>query len=61
MSIYIKVREGQVAQYNFLLVVGLQEIETKTVNVRTRENEVKGALSLDAFLALLKDTVEKFE
>ena len=49
------------AQYNFLLVVGLQEIETKTVNVRTRENEVKGALSLDAFLALLKDTVEKFE
>ena len=56
-----KVREGQVAQYNFILVVGQQEVEGRTVNVRTRENEVKGALSLPDLLALFAGHVKNFE
>lgn len=37
-----KVREAQIAQYNFILVVGAKEEEMKTVNIRTRDNEVQG-------------------
>lgn len=36
----IQVREAQVAQYNFIIVVGAKEAEMKTVNIRTRDNEV---------------------
>lgn len=37
-----KIREGQLAQYNFILVVGSQEEEQGSVNVRTRDNKVHG-------------------
>jgi len=33
-----KVRNAQIAQYNFILVVGEKEMTNKTVNVRTRDN-----------------------
>ena len=36
------VREAQLAQYNYILVVGRSEVEHKTVNVRTRDNAVHG-------------------
>jgi threonyl-tRNA synthetase len=49
-----KVREGQLQQYNFILVVGQQEVDAKGVNVRTRENEVQGNISVI-------DLVEKFK
>merc|ERR1719184_243724 len=45
-----KVRNAQVAQYNFILVVGEKEMTNKTVNVRTRDNKVHGELSIDALL-----------
>ena len=35
-----KVRNAQLAQYNFILVVGQKEEENNTVNVRSRDNEV---------------------
>ncbi|KAL1508523.1 hypothetical protein AB1Y20_004623 [Prymnesium parvum] len=35
------VRETQLAQYNFILVVGAKEEETSTVTIRTRDNEVR--------------------
>jgi threonyl-tRNA synthetase len=37
-----KVREAQLAQYNYILVVGEKEIEQRLVNVRTRDNVVHG-------------------
>eukprot|EP01129_Flabellula_baltica_P008251 TRINITY_DN325_c0_g1_i1.p1 TRINITY_DN325_c0_g1~~TRINITY_DN325_c0_g1_i1.p1 ORF type:complete len:669 (+),score=172.85 TRINITY_DN325_c0_g1_i1:774-2780(+) len=46
-----KIRESQIAQYNYILVIGANEVEKRTVNVRTRENEVKGELSLDEMIA----------
>lgn len=58
---YLQVREGQVAQYNFILVVGQQEVENKTVNVRTRDNDVKGAMSIPDLLSLFSNLKEKFE
>jgi threonyl-tRNA synthetase len=36
-----QIREGQLAQYNFILVVGDAEIAAGAVNIRTRENEVR--------------------
>eukprot|EP01001_Neometanema_parovale_P008631 NODE_489_length_2421_cov_64.618799_g464_i0.p1 GENE.NODE_489_length_2421_cov_64.618799_g464_i0~~NODE_489_length_2421_cov_64.618799_g464_i0.p1 ORF type:complete len:758 (-),score=214.03 NODE_489_length_2421_cov_64.618799_g464_i0:146-2347(-) len=37
-----KVRNAQVAQYNFILVCGKAEVEQNTVNVRTRDNKQHG-------------------
>jgi threonyl-tRNA synthetase len=31
-----KVREGQLAQYNYILVVGSEEQEARSVNIRSR-------------------------
>jgi threonyl-tRNA synthetase len=56
-----KVREAQLSQYNFILVVGAQEAEAKAVNVRTRDNEVKGTMSVPELIAMLKDLVGKFQ
>lgn len=38
----MQVREAQLAQYNYILVVGEQEAAQRTVNVRTRDNVVHG-------------------
>mmetsp|Transcript_20330 Transcript_20330/g.28985 ORF Transcript_20330/g.28985 Transcript_20330/m.28985 type:complete len:95 (-) Transcript_20330:93-377(-) len=50
-----KVRNAQVAQYNFQLVVGQNEATNGTVNIRTRENIVEGEMQADAFVAKLKE------
>merc|ERR1719310_1312664 len=44
------VREAQLAQYNFILVVGKEEAEHGTVNVRTRDNAVRGVKSVEDML-----------
>ncbi|GMH39789.1 hypothetical protein BSKO_07687 [Bryopsis sp. KO-2023] len=47
-----KVRTAQLAQYNYILVVGEQEKETGSVNVRTRDNAVHG-------MHKVEDVIEK--
>uniref|UniRef100_A0A7S4EW97 Probable threonine--tRNA ligase, cytoplasmic n=1 Tax=Chrysotila carterae TaxID=13221 RepID=A0A7S4EW97_CHRCT len=46
------VREGQLSQYNFILVVGGDEQEKEAVNVRTRDNEVQGVKSIEELLSM---------
>ena len=48
-----KVRKAQLAQYNYILVVGQEEQDSMTVNVRTRKNNVRGAMPLDSLLTYL--------
>lgn len=48
-----KVRSAQLAQFNYILVVGEQEKEAKTVNVRTRDNAVHGMHSIESFLKVV--------
>uniref|UniRef100_A0A672ZKI9 threonine--tRNA ligase n=1 Tax=Sphaeramia orbicularis TaxID=375764 RepID=A0A672ZKI9_9TELE len=48
-----KIRNAQLAQYNFILVVGEKEKMTNSVNVRTRDNKVHGELSVAEVLARL--------
>ncbi|MBI2107535.1 threonine--tRNA ligase [Candidatus Woesearchaeota archaeon] len=49
-SISYKVRDAQLAQVNYILVVGEKEIGEKTVTVRTRDNKILGAMKSDEFL-----------
>jgi threonyl-tRNA synthetase len=54
-----KVREAQLEKVNYILVVGEQEVTDKTVTVRTRDNEVKGAKSVADFIKDLKIEVKR--
>ncbi|XP_017893242.1 threonine--tRNA ligase, cytoplasmic isoform X2 [Ceratina calcarata] len=49
-----KIRNAQLAQFNFILVVGEKEVNAGTVNVRTRDNVVHGEVLVD-------DLIEKFK
>ncbi|RQM27051.1 hypothetical protein B5M09_001351 [Aphanomyces astaci] len=46
-----RIREAQVAGYNYILVVGRNEVESGQVTVRTRDNVVQGATPLPTFVA----------
>ncbi|MBW3013831.1 threonine--tRNA ligase [Candidatus Woesearchaeota archaeon] len=51
-----KVRNAQMQYIPFILVIGDKELESKTVNVRTRNNEVLGEIKVNQFITdVLKD------
>ncbi|GAB4814792.1 hypothetical protein N2152v2_001838 [Parachlorella kessleri] len=50
-----KVREAQLAQYNYILVVGEAEKEAGTVNVRTRDNHVHGMHKVEDVVGVLRE------
>ncbi|XP_053561429.1 threonine--tRNA ligase, mitochondrial isoform X2 [Bombina bombina] len=50
-----KIRKAQLAQYNFILVVGEKEKANHTVNVRTRDNKQHGESDLVELMAKLSE------
>lgn len=56
-----KIRESQLAQYNYILVCGKEEIESNTVNVRTRDNVRHGTISLDDLISKLQGHLANHE
>ena len=54
-----KVRNAQLEQVPYILVVGDAEEKNGTVNVRTRENEVQGEKRVDSLLSELADEIGK--
>jgi threonyl-tRNA synthetase len=56
-----KVRNAQIAQYNFQFVVGKAEVENGTVNIRTRENNVEGEMKIDEMIAMCKRLIDTFQ
>lgn len=54
-----KIRNAQLAQFNFILVVGAKEQEATTVNVRTRDNKVHGEVSVTDLIVKLKRYVDE--
>jgi len=54
-----KVRDAQLQQINYILVVGDNEEKASTVNVRTRDNKVHGEKQVDDFLKDLKKEIEQ--
>jgi threonyl-tRNA synthetase len=56
-----KVREAQVQQYNFILVVGAEEASSKGVNVRTRENEVQGNIAVIELIEKFRQLTSEYK
>jgi threonyl-tRNA synthetase len=54
-----KIRNAQMEKIPYMLIVGDREIENEQVNLRLRNEEVKGAMSVDAFIALAQEAVEE--
>ena len=53
-----KIREGQLEKVPYMLVVGDRDMENKTVSPRNRTEGDMGAMSFEAFEAILKDVVD---
>lgn len=54
-----KVRNAQVAQFNFILVVGEKENKTNKVNVRTRDGTIYGQIDVDELIVRLNELSSK--
>jgi threonyl-tRNA synthetase len=44
------IKTAQLSQYNFIIVVGEKEEETKTINVRRRDGELLGNMTVDELI-----------
>ena len=53
-----KIREGQLEKVPYMLIVGDRDMADQTVSVRHRAEGDLGAMSFDAFVALLKEVVD---
>lgn len=53
-----KIRKAQLAQYNFILVVGDREKQNSTVNIRTRDSKQHGERSLTELVSRLSELCE---
>ncbi|KAL1745956.1 hypothetical protein HDZ31DRAFT_35196 [Schizophyllum fasciatum] len=56
-----KIRNGEIAQYNFILVVGETELETQSVNVRNRDDVGTKARSATIPLAEITEKLVKLK
>jgi len=56
-----KVREAQVTQFNFILVVGAAEEAAGSVAIRTRDNAQHGTKSIVECVAILKELVAQHQ
>ncbi|CBH11011.1 threonyl-tRNA synthetase, putative [Trypanosoma brucei gambiense DAL972] len=56
-----KIRNAELARYNFILVVGQAEQEGQSVNVRTRDNRRHGTKTLDEALQWLRELADKYD
>ena len=56
-----KVRNAQIAQYNYQLIVGETEANNGSVNVRTRENKQEGEVKVEDFLDKLKTLRDEYK
>lgn len=54
-----KIRESQLKKVPFMLVVGDRECESRTVAVRNRFEGDQGAMSLEKFVGLVRDLVDR--
>ncbi|RLM98693.1 threonine--tRNA ligase, mitochondrial 1-like [Panicum miliaceum] len=60
-TIQKKVREAQIAQFNYILVVGAQEAETGNVCVRVRDSANLSTMSVDGIITRLREEIAAFK
>ena len=53
-----KVRDAEIQHFNYILVVGDREMQNKTINVRTRDNQILGEVKIDEFLKNINKEIE---
>jgi threonyl-tRNA synthetase len=53
-SVSKKIRNAQLAQFNYILTIGDQEVEHRKVNLRTRENAVLGEIEVSSFIEAIE-------
>ena len=56
-----KIREAQISQYNYILVVGQREMESISVNVRYRDSNEKKVLTMEELLKEFKFNIKNFK
>eukprot|EP00742_Colponemidia_sp_Colp-10_P005784 GILJ01006182.1.p1 GENE.GILJ01006182.1~~GILJ01006182.1.p1 ORF type:complete len:742 (-),score=83.25 GILJ01006182.1:22-2247(-) len=56
-----KIRDAQLAQYNYILVVGNKELESRTLSVRERSSDSFKNMQVDEFANAIKQRVEAFK
>lgn len=56
-----KIREAQLQKIPFMLVVGDREVETGQVAPRQRDGKNLEAMGADAFIALIRETCERYQ
>jgi threonyl-tRNA synthetase len=52
-SVGKKIRQAQLDQVNYMLTIGDQEVEHRSINLRTRDNVVHGELTLSKFIEMI--------
>jgi threonine--tRNA ligase len=58
-KIGFKIRERTLERIPFMLILGDKEVESGTVNVRTRAGDNLGSMNLDDFIKILDGAIEK--
>jgi threonyl-tRNA synthetase len=53
-----KIRNAQMEKIPYMLIMGDREIEAEQVNLRLRNEEVRGAMSVDEFIEMAQDAVK---
>ena len=56
-----KIRESQLCQYNYILIIGQKEVETKTVSIRYRDVNVKKTSTPNDLINELNDNIKQFK
>jgi len=56
-----KIREGQMQKTPYMLVIGDREVESKTVSPRQRDGNNLGSMSVDDFVALVREKCNRHE
>jgi threonyl-tRNA synthetase len=54
-----KIRDAQLEKVPYMLVIGDREVEAGQVNLRKRDGSMPGAMSVNAFAALVQEAVEE--
>uniref|UniRef100_A0AC35TKV3 Threonine--tRNA ligase n=1 Tax=Rhabditophanes sp. KR3021 TaxID=114890 RepID=A0AC35TKV3_9BILA len=55
-----QIRNAQLAQFNYILVLGQKELDNQSANVRTRSNQVVGEVKIDKLIEVLGQFKESF-
>lgn len=55
-----KVREAQLAQYNYILIVGEEEATSNSINVRVRDGQLRGQKSVTELIKEFHELTKQF-